>query len=98
MNLLEVFLTMKEGATMKPTRTLRSDIAPIYNMEGGIEGWEGAVMFEADYQVDPLELERIASTFTAAFAEVNEWSVEIICTGLFKLIPREWNTILFDNK
>jgi len=71
-------------------RTLRSDLSPIWNRDETLEDWEGCAMFEAPYQIDTDKLEEIAQTFVEAWAHVHEWTVEIICTGLFRLTPREW--------
>ena len=80
-------------------KMIRSDLSPIFSNPRGeslddsqITEWEGAVMFEAPYNINFDELEKIADSTVATWAEVTEWSVEIICTGLYRLTPREWLT------
>lgn len=83
----------------KDIKMIRSDLSPIFNNPRGeslddsqITEWEGAVMFEAPYNIDLDKLEEIAGTTVSTWAEITEWTVEIICTGLYRLTPREWLT------
>jgi hypothetical protein len=83
----------------KEIKMIRADLSPIFANPRGeslddsrIEDWEGCVMFEADYQTPYDALEKLADATVSTWAEVTEWSHEIICTGLFRLTPREWTT------
>lgn len=79
-------------------KMIRADLSPIFQNIGRalddspIEDWEGAVMFEAPYNISFDELEKLADATVSLWADVTEWSVEIICTGLYRLTPREWLT------
>lgn len=79
-------------------RMLRADLSPIFEHHGysldesSIEDWEGAVMFEGPANSDFDKMEEIAQTTVDTWAEINEWTVETICTGLYRLTPREWTT------
>lgn len=83
----------------KEIKMIRADLSPIFDNPSGesldnarIEDWEGAVMFEAPYNISFDSLEALADMTVSTWAEVTEWSVEIICTGLYRLTPREWTT------
>ena len=84
---------------MNAIKMIRADLSPVFSNPRGeslddseITEWEGAVMFEAPYNVDTDELEERAEETVSTWAQIVEWSVEIICTGLYRLVPREWET------
>lgn len=82
----------------KRIQMIRADLSPCFTNDGHgvdhaeIEDWQGAVMFDAAADIAFDELEKAADQTVATWAEVHEWSVEIICTGLYRLTPREWTT------
>lgn len=85
--------------TIKPLNMIRADLSPIFANPRGeslddsqIEDWEGAVMFEAPDDSCMDQMEKLAQLTVSTWAEVTEWSQEIICAGLYRLTPREWMT------
>ena len=80
-------------ATKEAIILIRGDLAPVFNMDGTVEGWEGAMMFETPANVDTDKLEFLSEAFAQPWANVTEWGIEIICTGMYKLTPREWETL-----
>ncbi len=89
---------MRKDAVVKEIKMIRADLSPIFENTGAgvdsesIEDWEGAVMFEAPHDVNFDSLEALADMTVNLWADVTEWSVEIICPGLYRLTPREWTT------
>jgi hypothetical protein len=88
-----------EETLNKPTRIriLKGDLSPVWEhtneINPPVESWEGSVLFEAPANTDEDKLEFLAQSYALPFAEVSEWSIEIICPGMFKLTPREWETL-----
>lgn len=84
---------------MNAIKMIRADLSPVFSNPRGeslddseITEWEGAVMFEAPATICTDDLEMLAEETVLTWAEITEWSVEIICTGLYRLVPREWAT------
>lgn len=85
--------------SIKPLNMIRADLSPIFANPRGesldnsqIEDWEGCVMFEGPHDSYFNQMEQIAQATVSVWADVTEWSCEIICTGLYRLTPREWTT------
>lgn len=82
---------------MQQIRILRADLSPVWEQTKAepapVENWEGSVMMEAPYNIDFDKLEDAAQMHALPWANVTEWSVDIICTGIYKLTPREWETL-----
>lgn len=85
---------------MNAIKMIRADLSPVFSNPRGeslddsqITEWEGAVMFEAPYDIALDKLEALADETVSTWANVTEWSIEVICTGLYRLTPRDWNTI-----
>ena len=78
-------------------RILRGDLSPVWertnDLNPPVESWEGSVMFEGPANVEMDKLEFLAQSFATPWANITEWSAEIICTGLYRLTPREWETL-----
>lgn len=85
--------------TAKPLSMIRADLSPVFSNPHGeslddsaIYDWEGCVMFEGKHDEHFDRMEELAQETVNTWASVTEWSHEIICTGLYRLTPREWTT------
>jgi hypothetical protein len=89
----------EQGGRMFTLRMIRADLSPVFQNHRGesldeatIVDWEGAVMFDGNDEEDFDKMEELAGETISVWADVTEWTTQIICKGLYRLTPRDWST------